>query len=141
MALVQGHRNSNREAGALTRVLAVLAMFMVRLQNEFMAAMEWVCGALGVKFAAPRTAEPVDADDLSIMQAVRLVGGAVITIAVVVLVVNEVLTVQAINNTSGPFAPVIDSLGTTGVAAMTLLVIGLIVVAANQIMGFMGGGF
>lgn len=74
---------------------------------------------------------------MGVMDAVKMVGGAVIGIAVVVLVVNEVLTVGAINNTSGPFAPVIDSLGTTGVAAMTLLVIGLLVVAATYIMRYM----
>lgn len=77
----------------------------------------------------------------SIMRVVQLVGGAVIGIAIVTLVVNEVLTVDAINNSSGPFSGVIDSLETTGVAAMTLLVVGLLVVAASQIMNFFGGGF
>jgi hypothetical protein len=77
---------------------------------------------------------------MGLTQAVRLVGGAVITIALVVIVVNEVLTINAINNSSGPFSGVIDSLNTTGVAAMTLLVVGLVVVAGRVIMGFMGGG-
>jgi hypothetical protein len=90
---------------------------------------------------AAEAPEPVAADDLSIMQEVRMVGGAVVLIAVIVLVVNEVLTVPAINNSTGPFTPVIDSLGTTGVAAMSLLVVGLVVAAARAIMGFMGGGF
>lgn len=74
---------------------------------------------------------------MSILGAVKMVGAAVIGIAVTVLVVNEVLTVEAINNTSGPFAGVIDSIETTGVAAMTLLVIALVVVAASYIMGVM----
>lgn len=79
--------------------------------------------------------------NLPVMQAVRMIGGAVVGIAVIVLVVNEVLTIGAISNSTGPFAGVIDSLETTGVAAMTLLVVGLVVVAAQQIMSYMGGGF
>jgi hypothetical protein len=78
---------------------------------------------------------------LPIMQAVRMIGGAVVGIAVIVLVVNQVLTIGAIENSTGPFSGVIDSLESTGVAAMVLLVVGLVVVAAQQIMGFMGGGF
>lgn len=78
---------------------------------------------------------------LPVMQAVRMIGGAVVGIAVIVLVVNEVLTIGAVSNSTGPFAGVIDSLETTGVAAMTLLVVGLVVVAAQQIMSYMGGGF
>lgn len=77
------------------------------------------------------------AGEMAVMQAVKVVGAAVIGISVTVLVVNEVLTVDAINNTSGPFAPVIDSIGSTGVAAMTLLVIALLVLAASYIMGVM----
>jgi predicted DNA repair protein MutK len=77
--------------------------------------------------------------EMGVMDAVKMVGGAVIGIAVVTLVVNEVLTVDSINNTSGPFTDVITSLETTGVAAMTLLVIGLLVVAASYIMRYMEG--
>jgi predicted DNA repair protein MutK len=67
-----------------------------------------------------------------------MVGGAVIGIAVTTLVVNEVLTVDSIANSTGPFTGVIDSITTTGVAAMTLLVIGLLVVSASYIMRYMG---
>jgi hypothetical protein len=76
---------------------------------------------------------------MGVMNAVKMVGGAVIGIAVITLVVNEVLTVDAINNSSGPFTGVINSLETTGVAAMTLLVVGLLVVAASFIMRYMEG--
>jgi uncharacterized membrane protein (Fun14 family) len=77
--------------------------------------------------------------EMGVMRAVKMVGGAVIGIAIITLVVNEVLTVDSINNTSGPFSGVIDSLETTGVAAMTLLVVGLLVVAASFIMRYMEG--
>lgn len=82
-----------------------------------------------------------EAQELPIMQAVRMIGGAVVGIAVIVLVVNEVLTISAVENSTGPFGGVIDSLESTGVAAMTLLVVGLVVVAAQQIIGFMGERF
>jgi len=75
---------------------------------------------------------------MGMLQAVRKVGGAVVGIAVVTLVVNEVLTIESINNSSGPFSGVIDSLNTTGVAAMTLLVVGLVVLSASFIMRYMG---
>jgi len=76
-----------------------------------------------------------------VVREARLVGGAVITIAIVALVVNQVITSTALNNSTGPFSGVIDSLTTTGVAAMSLLVVGLLVVAANAILGRFGGGF
>jgi len=85
--------------------------------------------------------EEAEEQTLPVMGAVRMIGGAVVGIAVIVLVVNEVLTIGAVSNSTGPFSGVIDSLETTGVAAMTLLVVGLVVVAAQQIMSYMGGGF
>lgn len=74
-----------------------------------------------------------------ISSSVQVIGGAVITIAIIVIVVNEVLTTSAVNNSSGPFSGVIDSLETTGVAAMGLLVVALLVAAAGVIMRYMGG--
>lgn len=86
--------------------------------------------------------ETTDFDaDMAIMDAVRMIGGAVIGIAVIVIVVNEVLTTSAVNNSSGPFSGVINSLETTGVSAMVLLVVGLLVAAASKLMSFFGGGF
>jgi len=92
--------------------------------------------------------EADDVDDLdwgttqfNIMQAVQVIGGAVIAIAIVTIVVNAVLTTDAVANSSGPFSGVIDSLETTGVSAMVLLVIGLLVAAATRLMGMFQGGF
>lgn len=75
------------------------------------------------------------------MRTVQMIGGAVIGIAIVTIVVNEVLTTNAVNNSTGPFGGVINSLETTGVAAMSLLVVGLLVAAASKLMSFFGGGF
>jgi len=86
--------------------------------------------------------DDLDTDaDMGIMSQIRMIGGAVIGIAVIVVVVNAVLTTQAVNNTTGPFSGVVDSLGTTGVSAMSLLVIALLVAAARVIMNIFGGCF
>ena len=76
----------------------------------------------------------------SIMGTVRVIGGAMIGLAVLVVVLDEIFTINSIANSSGPFSGVIDSLEGTGVAALSLLVIGLLVAAANRVMGFFGGG-
>lgn len=76
----------------------------------------------------------------SIMQTVRAMGGALIGIAVLVVVLNEVFSLDAINNSTGSFSGVIDSLQSTGAAALGLLVVGLLILAANRVMGFFGGG-
>jgi hypothetical protein len=76
----------------------------------------------------------------SIMQTVRVIAGGMIGIAVLVIVVNEVFSLGSISNSTGPFSGVIDSLETTGAAALGLLVIGLLVLGANRVMGFFGGG-
>jgi len=89
------------------------------------------------------TADEFDAEGLakaSILDVVRLIGGAMIGIAVMVVVLNELFSLDAISNSSGPFSGITDQLSTIGVSAITLLVIGLLVVAANRIMGFFGRG-
>jgi hypothetical protein len=80
-------------------------------------------------------------DFMPIIKQTQLIGGAMITIAIIGIVLNEFLTLDMIANGSGPMAGVFTSLENVGVAALTLLVIGLLVVAANGIMGFFGGGF
>jgi uncharacterized membrane protein len=77
---------------------------------------------------------------LNMMGVVRAIGGAMIGLAILVVVLNEVFSLETINGSTGAFSGVITSLETTGSAALGLLVIGLLVVAANRIMGFFGGG-
>jgi hypothetical protein len=76
----------------------------------------------------------------SIMGTVRVIGGAMVGISVLVVVLNEIFTLDAINNSSGPFADVISQLTGIGGAALGLLVIGILVLGANRVMGFFGGG-
>jgi hypothetical protein len=77
-------------------------------------------------------------DNNRIVQTVRLIGGAMITLLLVAVVLNEVF--GAVNVGSGPFSGIADNLTTTGVSAISLLIVGLLVVAANRIMGIFGGG-
>ena len=81
----------------------------------------------------------------AIMGAVRVIGGAMIGIAVLALVLTEVFALDQFStdsdgNYEGPFGGVLDSLTSTGPAALGLLVIGLLVLAANRVMGFFGSG-
>jgi len=78
--------------------------------------------------------------DRAIMAEVRMIGGALVAIVIVALVLTEVY--QAINiSESSPFYGIVQSAESTGVAAITLLVVGLLVLAASVIMRFMGGSF
>lgn len=76
------------------------------------------------------------ADKLGIMGEVRLVSGALIFILIIVLVISEVS--GAVNVTGGPFDSVMTSVESTGVSALVLLVVGILVVAAVAIMRIMG---
>jgi len=77
---------------------------------------------------------------LDMMGTVRVLGGSMIGIAILVVVLNEVFSLNQIANSTGAFSGVIDSLKSTGGAALGLLVIGLLVLGANRVMGFFGGG-
>jgi len=80
----------------------------------------------------------VGTHEFNIVRTVRLIGGAMVTLLLTAVVLNEVF--GAVNVGSGPFSQIGTDLQTTGVAAISLLVVGLIVVAANRLMGIFGGG-
>ena len=97
--------------------------------------------ALGLgKGAVDKLERSTGLSNAAIMGTVRIIGGAMIGIAILALVLTEVFTLEAMNITEGPFQSVLDSLESTGAAALGLLVIGLLVAAANRVMGFFGGG-
>lgn len=77
-------------------------------------------------------------DRNGIANTVRALGGAMIITLLVAVVLNEVF--QSVNVGSGPFSSIGTDLQTTGVAAVSLLIVGFIVLAANRIMGIFGGG-
>jgi|GEM_PF-1682820 len=80
----------------------------------------------------------LDMGDRAIMAEVRMIGAALVTILIIALVLNEVYA--AVDIGEGPFSDVVDDLETTGVAALSLLIVGLIIVAASAIMRVFGGG-
>jgi len=101
--------------------------------------------AVGRRFVSGDTSGALDMADsyeseAAMMDAVRMIGGTMIGLAVLVVVLNQVFGLDSINNSSGAFSGVISSLKNTGGAALGLLVIGLLVVGANYVMGFFGGG-
>jgi len=75
-----------------------------------------------------------------IMGTVRVILGAMIGLAVGIVVLNEVFSLNSVSNSTGPFSEVISQIENIGGAALGLIVIGLLVAAANQIMSFFGGG-
>ena len=80
------------------------------------------------------------ADQRGIMSEVRMIGGALVAVVIIALVLTEVYGAVDIDDTS-PFYDIVQSAETTGVAAITLLVVGLLVLSASVIMRFMGGSF
>ena len=78
-------------------------------------------------------------DNRGIINEVRLIGAGLIMVLIVALVLTEVY--DAVDVDQGPFSEVVTSLESTGVAALTLLVVGFLVIAATAIMRFFGNGF
>jgi hypothetical protein len=78
---------------------------------------------------------------LKIMAEARLIGGAMIVLSLIAIVLNRILSLDSFNLSSGPFSGFIDTLSGTGQSAMGLLVVGLIVLAANAILNQFGSGF
>jgi len=83
--------------------------------------------------------EELAEDDRGIISEIRLIGGGLIMVLVITLVLTEVY--DAVDVSGGPFSDVVTTLETTGASALTLLVVGFLVVAATAIMRFFGGGF
>ena len=90
-----------------------------------------------LQMAKERHEEGIQNDDRGILSEIRLIGAGLVLLLVMVLVLTEVY--NAVDVAEGPFAGVVDSLESTGAAAMTLLVVGLLVVAAMAIMRFFNG--
>jgi hypothetical protein len=95
--------------------------------------------------AVDRLNDRAGLSEASIMNTVRVIGGSMIGIAILVVVLNEVFaldTMQTIlaDPENETFGGVMTSLTSTGSAALGLLVIGLLVLGANRVMGFFGGG-
>ena len=80
------------------------------------------------------------------MNEVRLVGAGLIFTLIIVLVLTEVFdAIEPETDTDGDyvgtFGEIFSAVEGTGVAALTLIVVGFLVVAATAIMRFFGNGF
>jgi len=122
------------EAGAST----------VRQSNEQDGALANLApdGVIGEAELLDDSEQYADFAAANIMRTVRAMGSALIGIAILVVVLVEVFSLDTIANVndSDPFGGIIGSLQSTGSSALGLLVIGLLVLAANRVMGFFGGG-
>lgn len=83
--------------------------------------------------------EPVDTRGMSLAQSItaKSIGKGLMTVALVVIVLNQLFTLEIINNTSGPFAGLITTVENLGTAALTLVVLGFIILGAAVAMSFM----
>lgn len=84
--------------------------------------------------------------DRGVMNAVRMVGAGLVMTLVIVLVLTEVHAAVPFEtgpngSYTGPFGGVVTAIESTGAAALSLLVVGFIVVAASAIMRYFGTGF
>lgn len=100
-----------------------------------MSATTFVGGALDRNEPLARAGTRHLQDRMGIMGEIRLIAGALVSILIIALILFEVS--EAVNIGDGPFSGIEDDLQTTGVAAITLLVVALLVVAAAGIMRIM----
>lgn len=138
MALTASAREGHESSGMVELFLTMLLALAKAPRQALTSVRKWTTELANDVAEQKHGVRPLADPDahMGIMREVQLIGGSVIMIAVIVIVVNEVLTVDAVANSSGPFSGVITSLETTGVAAMTLLVVGLLVVAAMALMRY-----
>jgi hypothetical protein len=67
----------------------------------------------------------------------KTIGKGLATVAITVVILNQILTIDAINNSTGPFTGVIDSVANIGSSALTLVVLAFLVLGGAVAMGFM----
>jgi len=69
------------------------------------------------------------------------IAGGVMAIAIVAIVLNELFSLSLVNNTTGPFSGLIDSVENVGTAALTLVVLGFLAAAGGAVLTMFRGGF
>lgn len=74
------------------------------------------------------------------MREIQLVGSGLVFTFILLIVLDEIYNATDYGQGNGPFSGLVDTLETTGASALTLLVVGFIVVAASGIMRYFGAG-
>lgn len=69
------------------------------------------------------------------------IAGGVMAIAIVAIVLNELFTLQIVNNTTGPFSGLMDTVESVGTGALTLVVLGFLAAAGGAAISMFRGGF
>lgn len=67
----------------------------------------------------------------------KSIGKGLVTVGLVIVVLNQVFTIDSINNSTGPFASVIPTVENIGTSALTLVTIAFLVLAGAVAMNFM----
>jgi hypothetical protein len=80
------------------------------------------------------------AEKLGVVQEARVLGGAVITVTLVLIVLNVIMGLDIVANATGPYADVMTDVTSISGAAFSVLVVGFIVVAANAVLNYFGRG-
>lgn len=101
-----------------------------------MSVTSYVFGAIDRNLPVARLGAERIQDRMGIMGEVRLIGGALVTILIIAYILFEVS--ESVDVGDGPFSGIETDLESTGVAAISLLVVALLVVAASAIMRIMG---
>jgi hypothetical protein len=80
------------------------------------------------------------ASKLGVVQEARVLGGAVITVTLVLIVLNVIMGLDIVQNATGPYADIMTDVTSISGAAFSVLVVGFIVVAANAVLNYFGRG-
>lgn len=120
-----------------------MAFAIEPLANRIQAGLEWSNDRVCATSGAARLKSNDLTDRMGIMGEVRMVGGALVVILLMVFVLTEVFNAidfetDEDGNYEGPFGSVVDDLESIGATALGLLVIALLVIAASAIMRFFG---
>lgn len=67
----------------------------------------------------------------------KSIGAGLMTVALVVIVLNQLFTLDIVANTTGPFSSTIDTIENIGGGALTIVVLGFLVLAGAVAMSFM----
>ncbi|RLM53184.1 hypothetical protein DVK02_14945 [Halobellus sp. Atlit-31R] len=72
---------------------------------------------------------------------IERIAGGIMTVVLVAIVLNEMLTLTIVNQSTGPMSDLIDQATQVGTAALTLAVLGFLAAAATLVLNFFRGGF
>ena len=131
---------SRRANYITTRKGANMANAMHRAANKTGEALDWADDVAG---RSHTQAQIVVHDRMPIMGETRLIGGALVFLLLIAFVLTEIFQAvdfetDAEGDYTGPFGSIAEDLETIGPVALSLLVLGLLVVAAAAIMRFFG---